>query len=258
MVLREKSIYRIYWESKVVQLQILIPISAALAGYLIGSISFTRIVTRIVRPKEKISEFDVEVKGTKESYKVTSFGATAASMKYGPKVGCTIGLLDMVKVAIPVLFFRFFFPGEYFVFIAAAAGMAGHNWPIYYRFKGGRGISAYYGGIFVIDWLGAISTMVAGMIMGFAIFRDFFIAYTAGMWLLIPWAWFTTHKIEYLLYAIVVNILYSIAMIPDYKQYMRIRKTTKVSTKMVLETSPMGRGMLKISEWLRSLFKRNK
>lgn len=239
-------------------MEIYIAIAAAISGYLFGSISFTRIITKIVSPEEKISEFDVSVKGTDQSYKVTSFGATAASMKYGPKVGCSIGLLDMVKVALPVLFFRLLFPDQYFMFICAAAGMAGHNWPIYHRFKGGRGISAYYGGLFVIDWLGAISTMSAGMLLGFLIFKDFFIAYMAGMWLLIPWAWFTSYRWDYLAYAIVVNIFYTVAMLPDYKQYMKIRKTTKITARMVLETSPMGRGMLKISEWFKSIFMRNK
>jgi hypothetical protein len=47
-----------------------------------------------------------------------------------------------------------------------------------------------------------------------------------------------------------------IAMLPDIKQYMRIRKNTKVTTRMVLETSPMGRGMLKISEWLKGVFRK--
>lgn len=233
-----------------------IAVAAALSGYLIGSVSFSRIITRIVAPDEKMSEFDVPVKGTDRKYKVTAFGATAASMKHGPKVGCSIGLADMAKVALPVLFFRFMFPGESYVFIAAAFGMVGHNWPVYYKFKGGRGISAYYGGLFVIDWLGALSTMLAGMILGFIAFKDFFIAYMAGMWLLIPWAWFTTYRFDYLGYAIFVNIIYTVAMLPDYKQYIEIRKTTKVSTRMVLETSPMGRGMLKISEWLKSKFRR--
>ena len=47
-------------------------------------------------------------------------------------------------------------------------------------------------------------------------------------------------------------------MLPDLKQYIKIRETTKVTTKMVLEMSPMGRGMLKISEWFKLKFCRKK
>ena len=35
---------------------------------------------------------------------------------------------------------------------------------------------------------------------------------------------------------------------------MKIRREVKVDSKMVLETNPMGRGMLKISEWLKNVF----
>ena len=228
---------------------------AAIAGYLFGSISFSRIIHRIVAPDEKLTETEVPVEGTELKYKVTTFGATAVSMKHGPKVGCSIGFADILKVVIPVLFFRLMFPEDPYMYIAAAAGMIGHNWPVYYKFKGGRGISAYYGGLFVIDWLGGIVTMTAGMVFGFFIVRDFFVAYMAGLWFLIPWAWFMTHRYDYLAYAILVNIIYIVAMLPDLKQYIKIRKTTKVTTKMVLELSPMGRGMLKISEWFKSIFK---
>jgi len=235
----------------------LIAIAAALAGYLMGSISFTRAITRLVAPGKEIKETEIPIEGTDLSYKVTSYGATTASMKHGPKVGCSIGFADMLKVAIPVLVFRLLFPGEAYMYIAAAAGMMGHNWPIYYKFKGGRGISAYYGGIFVIDWLGALVTMAAGMLFGFFIVRDVFVAYMAGLWFIIPWAWFTTHRYDYLAYAVVINIIYIIASLPDLKQYVKIRKNTKVTTKMVLEASPMGRGMLKISKWIKDIFKRD-
>jgi glycerol-3-phosphate acyltransferase PlsY len=227
---------------------------ALLVGYLAGSISFTRLVVRIMKPEEKLEEMEVPVEGTDLKYKVTTFGATAASMSLGAKAGCAVGFADMVKVAVPVLVFRILFPGESYMLAAAVGGMAGHNWPVFYKFKGGRGISAYYGGLFIIDWVGALVTMIAGMILGFVIVKDFFVAYMAGLWLLLPWVWLTTQRMDYLIYAVVVNIFYIAAMLPDIKQYMKIRREVKVDSKMVLETNPMGRGMLKISEWLKNTF----
>ena len=105
---------------------------ASIAGYLFGSISFSRIIHRIVAPDEKLTETEVPVEGTELKYKVTTFGATAVSMKHGPKVGCSIGFADILKVVIPVLFFRLMFPEDPYMYIAAAAGMIGHNWPVYY------------------------------------------------------------------------------------------------------------------------------
>jgi hypothetical protein len=72
------------------------------------------------------------------------------------------------------------------------------------------------------------------------------------------WIWVRTHRPEYVAYAVVVNVLYVIAMIPDLKQYLSIRQTTDVNPKMVMETNPMGRGMLKISDWLQSLARRKR
>jgi hypothetical protein len=88
--------------------------------------------------------------------------------------------------------------------------------------------------------------------------RDFIVAYIAGLWLLIPWMWFRTHRLEYVAYAIVVNVLYIVAMIPDLRQYLKIRREVAVDPKMVMETNPMGRGMLKISNWLQSLVRRKR
>lgn len=227
---------------------------ALVIGYLAGSVSFTRVVTRIIRPDEKLDVMEVPVEGTDLKYKVTTFGATTASMHLGPKVGLMIAFADMIKAAVPVLVFRLLYPGESYLLVAAVGSMAGNNWPVFYKFKGGRGISAYYGGLFVIDWLGAIVTMVAGMLLGFWVVKDFFVTYMSGLWLLLPWIWFTTHSVDYLIYGILVNILFILAMLPDITQYMKIRKVTKMDSKMVFESNPMGRGMLKISDWLKHLF----
>lgn len=231
-------------------------LGALAAGYLAGSLSFTRIVTKIIRPNENLEPLEVPVKGTDLKYKVTTFGATAASMRLGPKAGMVVALADMLKVTVPVLVFRLLFPGESYLFAAAVGGMAGHNWPVFYRFKGGRGMSAYYGGLFVIDWLGAVVTMTSGMLLGFLVAKDFFVAYMAGLWLLLPWAWFTTYRLDYLIYAVLVNVMFILAMLPDIRQYIAIRRVAKVDPQMVLETNPMGRGMLKIGEWLGKVFRR--
>jgi len=223
-------------------------------GYLLGSILFTRIVLRIKDKDSFDDDIEVPVPGTDMSYKVKARGATAASMKYGPKTGVLISVLDMLIIFIPTLLLRIFFPGQPYMFIFAAAGMAGHNWPVYFSFKGGRGVSSYYGGLFAIDPIGALITMGAGMIFGFAILRDYFIAYMAGLWFLLPWAIFKDGRPWYIIYAVAINVFYIIAMMPDFKQYLEIKKKVDVDPSMVLETNPMGRGMLKMSNWFKRIF----
>jgi glycerol-3-phosphate acyltransferase PlsY len=224
--------------------------------YLIGSVTFTRVVPKILRPNETFVNPEVTVEGTDLTYKVGSYGAAAASMQFGPRIGLLISLGDILKVTIPVLVFRWMYPQDTYLLSAAIGGMTGHIWPIFFKFKGGRGISAYYGGLFAIDPIGAVITMMGGMFLGFAIIKDFFVAYLAGLWLLLPWIWFITYRWEYVLYAVIVNVLVILAMLPDLNQYMKIKKEVHVDSKMVLETTPMGRGMIKMSKWFENIGKK--
>lgn len=235
-------------------MELVIIITAIVTGYLTGSVSFTRIITKILAPGAELEPLEVPVKGTDMTYKVETYGATSASMRLGSKAGCAIGAADIIKAAAIVLAFKLLYPQQPYMLFAAVGSMAGHNWPVFYRFKGGRGISAYYGGLFVIDWLGALVTMISGLLFGMLVIRDYFIAYMSGLWFIIPWLWFATKDPVYVLYALAVNIIYIIASIPDLKQYSKIKKTTKIDPKMVLETNPMGRGMLKMSDWVKKTF----
>ena len=223
---------------------------ALLVGYFLGSISFTRLVSKLKDPNAELETIELPVEGTTETFKITSMGASTASMKLGPKVGCAIGMLDILKVTIPTLVFRFLYPGEPYFLITAAAGMTGHNWPVFNRFKGGRGISAFYGGFIAIDWIGAILCAASGMLLGLFVFKDFVLAYMAGVFLAIPWLWFTTHEPAYLIYSLVTALLFVLAMIPDLRQYLKLRKTGNVDMRAAMETSPMGRGMLKMMDRL--------
>lgn len=222
------------------------------AGYLVGAISFTRIVTRMVDPQASLDDVYFPIEGTDEKLKMHAMGANTASMKYGSRVGCTIGALDMLKVFLPTLIVRMLFSESYYPLVVAMGGMIGHNWPVFNRFKGGRGISAFYGGLLAIDPIGAILTSALGMLVGMMVFKDFLIAYLAGLWLIIPWLWFTTQDVTYLIYGLVANFLFIVAMLPELRDILKVRdKFGKGSLPGMMDKTPMGRSMLKIMEKLR-------
>jgi acyl phosphate:glycerol-3-phosphate acyltransferase len=223
---------------------------ASITGYLLGAIPVSRVFSRLYKTTEELDSIEVPIPGSDETYKVTSTGAAAASMKMGPRIGCTIGLLDILKVLLPTLAFRLFFPNDYYFLIAAIAGMVGHNWPVFHGFKGGRGISAAYGGLIVVDFFGAIISATLGLLFGLFVLRDFIIAYMAGLWFAIPWLWFTTRDPVYLAYILIINILFVLAMIPDLKQYVRARRSGNVDLSVVMGMTPMGRGMQKMMDRL--------
>ena len=227
----------------------------AVLVYLIGSISFARLVTRFWAPGKDVTNFEIPVEGTDDRYKVLSIGANSVSSELGPKAGMVVSLLDILKILIPTLLFKLIFPEQpAYALIAAIAGMVGHIWPVYYQFHGGSGFSAVLGGLLVIDWLAVFVCPVAGLLLGMIVFRNMIAANLMWMWLLIPWFWWRTGgDIQYILYAVVVNILFILAMIPDIKMAMKYRREGKYIEYGLgsLKSNPMGRSMLKIAKFFR-------
>jgi glycerol-3-phosphate acyltransferase PlsY len=181
-----------------------------------------------------------------EGERLRAVGATTASLELGPKAGCAIGLLDILKGTVPVLVFKLLYPGEYYFLVAAVFVVVGHNWPIYYRFKGGAGISPTYGGFFVVDFIGTVVSSTAGMIFGFFIVRDILIAYNSGLWFLLLWLIIFKGDWPYIVYGVVMNILFTVAILPDIKDHLRKKREGDVDMGAGMELFPMGRGMLKI------------
>ena len=222
---------------------------SALSGYLIGSLSFTRIITKTVSPGLDLSSIVVTDPATGEEYQRLP-NATTASMALGWRAGCIIGGLDMAKVFLPVLGWRLLFPGQDYHLVAAIFSVAGNNWPVYYRFKGGSGLSATYGSLLVIDPLGIMATVAAGFIVGMIVLRSMMLTFTLPMVLLIPWFWFRTGDIAYIMFAVALNIFYFINFALDAKKYLKKGKGKIISERAIMEQMPKGRAMLKILDKL--------
>ena len=82
-----------------------------LAGYLFGSISFARIVTKIVAPETDLNS--VVLEGSQSGEPLKTVGATTASVKLGAKYGGLIGILDILKGFIPTLVVKLIFPDQF-------------------------------------------------------------------------------------------------------------------------------------------------
>jgi glycerol-3-phosphate acyltransferase PlsY len=222
---------------------------AVIVGYFFGAISFARLIPRLIDSKADLSDVHMAVAGTTEQMPMYAMGANTASMKYGSRVGCTIGLLDMLKVFTPVLVFRLIYPGQSYQIVAALSGFVGHCWPIYYKFKGGRGISAFYGGMFAMDPIGAVVIPSLGMFIGMVFMKDMLIAYMAGILMAIPWFLFIYRGAGYVWYAIIINVLFILAMIPELRDIIRLRKKYgKGDMRSSMDQFPMGKAMLKLMD----------
>lgn len=210
-------------------MNLLIALAAAIVGYLIGAISFTRIIGRWAAPGEDLETTTLDLGTSGRTFEMKSVSATSLTLRKGPRAGCLASLLDILKGLLPTLFFWYFFPVEYYFLIASASVVAGHNFPVYYRFKGGRGMSPMYGGLLVIDWVSIPITAIGGSIFGLFLLRDMFLSFTVGVFFLIPWFWYRFNDPAYLLYAVVVNILFWVAIWPELRIHLKNRREGKAS-----------------------------
>ena len=117
--------------------------------YLIGSIPFGYILTRIFLKK------DIRDIGS------GNIGATNVLRTGNKTIGYTTLFLDIIKAVIPVIYIKFNFPE--FLYLASLCTFLGHVFPIWLKFKGGKGVATYvgilfslnvyFGLVFAISWL---------------------------------------------------------------------------------------------------------
>ena len=85
-----------------------------------------------------------------------------------------------------------------------------------------------------------------------AVFRNMIVASLSWIWLLIPWLWWRSEGgLNHILYALAVNILFVLAMLPEYQTAMKYKEKGKYIEYGMgyLKSTPMGRGMLKIADF---------
>jgi glycerol-3-phosphate acyltransferase PlsY len=227
-----------------------IAILSAVGAYLLGSISFARFFNKLAAPDKELVDLERPIAGTDLTFREHGIGASAVGNGVSGKAGCLVGFLDMAKVFIPTLVLRLLYPDQPYHLIAASMGMVGHNWPIYYRFRGGHGYSTAYGGALAVDWLGALISAVAGFVIGLFILKSFVFVFIGGLLVLIPWFWFTKHDLWYVAYAVVVNVSFILALVPDIRQGLELQKqmTRKSTLREDMMGNPMGKGLLRMAD----------
>ena len=121
------------------------------ASYLMGSIPFGLILTKIFLNK------DIREIGS------GNIGATNALRTGNKLIGYSTLILDIVKAIIPVIYAKINYPE--LIYIASLCAFLGHVFPIWLKFKGGKGVATYVGILFSINiLLGFIFIIIWGII----------------------------------------------------------------------------------------------
>ena len=123
-------------------------ILSAVSGYLIGSISFALLLA-------KLKGVNLREVGS------GNLGATNAGRALGKKLGVVVYWLDMLKGALPVLAAKLVFEDDINIAVLTGTGAyLGHILPIYYKFRGGKGVATLSGVLLI---LAPLPTLIAGV-----------------------------------------------------------------------------------------------
>ena len=114
--------------------------------YLMGSIPFGFILTKIFLKK------DIRKIGS------GNIGATNALRTGNKFIGYSTLILDILKAVVPVIYVKIFY--QDLLYIASLCAFLGHVFPIWLKFKGGKGVATYVGILFTINfYLGIVFTI---------------------------------------------------------------------------------------------------
>jgi len=125
-------------------------VAVVILGYLLGSIPFGLLISR------RSAKVDVRQRGSGKT------GATNVLRTAGGKAAALVGGLDLLKGALAVVFAGLIVGRGYLVVgdfalgmlvaqvSAALAAIAGHNWSVFLKFHGGRGVATFFGGLIVL------------------------------------------------------------------------------------------------------------
>lgn len=216
--------------------------AAAIAGYLIGSVSTARLVYSSVTGSTKYEPFRESIPHTDEKFESDLISATWVTMKLGKRYGCITSILDILKVGLPTLFFKLAFTFHPFFLLAAIFGILGHNYPLYHRFRGGRGESPLLGALLVINWFGIFVANGVAIILGF-ITGSILVMRWGAYIVLIFWFWYYFRDVYYVLFMILANLLYWTSMWSDLSRFRELKKREglRFSEEEVSEFILMGR-----------------
>jgi len=128
---------------------------AVVIGYLLGSVSFSYIIAK------KVAGIDIRQHGSGNA------GATNTLRVLGKGPGILVLLLDAGKGILAVLAAQWISGSDLAMALAGVAAILGHNWPIFFGFRGGKGIATAIGVIATLSFFAFIWAVLATVLVIF-------------------------------------------------------------------------------------------
>jgi glycerol-3-phosphate acyltransferase PlsY len=185
----------------------LLSIPSIIIGYLLGSIPTAYIVSRARKG------IDIRNIGS------GNMGAANVMRQIGTHEGIFVATIDVAKGAGAILVAQALNVSELWVFGAGFAALVGHNFPVFARFKGGRGSATIMGIFFVLAPEVILVTLVIIAIPFFTT-RKFMSALFIGFGLLPLFVWLFRGSLPLVRYVLVIDLFMLVRNLPSIKQVL--------------------------------------
>jgi glycerol-3-phosphate acyltransferase PlsY len=144
---------------RIAPMQSFAPVLATAAAYLVGSLAFAILVSRLMGLSDP------------RTFGSGNPGATNV-LRSGSKPAAVVTLLlDALKGLVPVLLVKLlgkpYGMEEGTMAMVGLAAFLGHLYPVYFRFQGGKGVATFIGVVFGIDWVLGLATVLTWLIIAF-------------------------------------------------------------------------------------------
>lgn len=163
----------------------LINITLVVVAYLLGSLSTAIILCRLMG----LPDPRTQGSGNPGATNVLRFG--------GKKLAAFTLLGDMLKGLIPVIAARFITTDATVLALVALAAFLGHLYPVFFGFRGGKGVATALGVLLGLSWQVGLATLVTWLVMA-ALFRISSLSALIAALLSPLFAWWFTHSQVYM------------------------------------------------------------
>jgi glycerol-3-phosphate acyltransferase PlsY len=169
-------------------------IASFIASYLLGSISSAIIICKIVGLP------DPRTKGSKNP------GATNVLRIGGKKIAAFVLFFDGLKGALPVILAHYFGLSLFELTIILLGAFLGHLFPIFYGFKGGKGVATYLGGLIGLNIFVGLTFVIIWLLIAKVIKISSIAALIATLLSPIYFYFITTHNFKATLVIFLINL----------------------------------------------------
>ena len=152
-------------------------------------------------------------------------GTSNAALLMGGRAGILVGIHDIDKGVLAVLLAELLFPD--LAYIGAAAGVAcvlGHIFPVFMKFRGGKGFASYLGMTLALNWKFAL--IILAVVVLVTVITDYIVVGTVTTVIAVPVTLgLLTHS---MLLAVILWVATAVILYKHRENYVRIRKGTEI------------------------------